>query len=245
MQRVKHDVKQWLKKSPSPIAKACMSAINAIRFFQVPSISLIHKPLYWLHLQVKNSWENLIRILYWTPLFKTRLQRYGQRFYLYSGMPLVMGNLTITLGDNVRMSGISTLCGRSCAAETPELIIGNNVDVGWQNTLAVGRKIVLGNNVRLAGKVFLAGFPGHPLDPAARAQGLPETDEQVGDIILKEDVWLATGVTVMAGVTIGKGTVVAAGSVVTQDLPAGVVAGGVPARVLKHINGKAKQEMAA
>jgi len=231
MQAVKH----WLKTSDSPLAKALFSAINAIRFFQFPSIAIVHKPLYWLHNQLMSGWVNTLRIVYWTPLFKSRLSQYGQRFYLYSGMPQVLGPLDIRVGDDCRMSGISTLCGRSCALDTPQLVIGNNVDIGWQNTIAVGRKIKIGNNVRLAGKVFLAGFPGHPLEAAARAKGLPENDDQVGDIVLHDDVWLATGVTVMAGVTIGRGTVVAAGSVVTQDLPAGVIAAGMPARVIRSI----------
>jgi maltose O-acetyltransferase len=37
------------------------------------------------------------------------------------------------------------------------------------------------------------------------------------------------------GVTIGQDTVVGSGAVVTRDLPAGVVAAGVPARVLREI----------
>ena len=39
----------------------------------------------------------------------------------------------------------------------------------------------------------------------------------------------------MSGVTIGEDTVVGAGAVVTRDLPAGVLAGGVPARVIREI----------
>ena len=38
---------------------------------------------------------------------------------------------------------------------------------------------------------------------------------------------------VTAGVTIGDGTIVAAGGVVTKNLPAGVIAGGIPAKVIK------------
>lgn len=47
--------------------------------------------------------------------------------------------------------------------------------------------------------------------------------------------WLGAHVTVLKGVTIGAGTVVGAGSVVTRSLPAGVVAVGNPARVLRPI----------
>lgn len=227
--------KIWLKTSQSPLAKVLMGSINQIRFFELPSIKIFHKPLYYFHTGVVNLVNSMARIFYWTPVFKTRTSFCGKRFYLYSGMPLVLGNLDLRIADNVRMSGLSTLCGRSCAKDTPQLLIGSNVDIGWQNTLAVGTKIVIGNNVRLAGKVFLAGFPGHPLDAQKRALGLPEEDSQVGDIILEDDVWLATGVTVMAGVRIGKGTVVAAGSVVTHDLPANVVAAGMPAKVIKEI----------
>ena len=68
--------------------------------------------------------------------------------------------------------------------------------------------------------------------------GLPDEDSQIGDIVLEDDVWLATGVTVSAGVTIGRGTVVAAGSVVTKDLPPGVLAAGVPAKVIREISRK-------
>ena len=73
------------------------------------------------------------------------------------------------------------------------------------------------------------------MDARDRALGLPDTDDQIGDIVLEPDVWLATGVTVTAGVRIGRGTVVAAGSVVTRDLPPFVLAGGVPARVIRSL----------
>jgi len=230
-----YTTKMWLKKSETPLARNAMAVINKIRFFEVPHIALLHKSMYWLHLTIKNGFDNGLRVFYWTPLFKSRLVHCGKQFYLYSGMPMVLGRLTISIGDNTRVSGLSTLCGRSSGEMTPELVIGSNVDIGWQNSINVGQKIIIGDNVRLAGKVFLAGFPGHPLDAEKRALGLPEEDHQTGSIILEKDVWLATGVTVLAGVTIGEGTVVGAGSIVTHDLPAGVIAAGSPAKVIKSI----------
>ena len=50
-----------------------------------------------------------------------------------------------------------------------------------------------------------------------------------------DNVWVSAGVIVCPGVTIGNDTVVGAGAVVTRDLPAGVVAMGVPARVVREI----------
>jgi maltose O-acetyltransferase len=54
--------------------------------------------------------------------------------------------------------------------------------------------------------------------------------------VIGDNVWLGGGVTVCPGVTIGDDTVVGAGAVVTRDLPPAVVAGGVPARVIRVID---------
>ncbi len=51
--------------------------------------------------------------------------------------------------------------------------------------------------------------------------------------VIGDRVWLGARVVVLKGVTIGDGTVVGAGSVVTRSLPPGVVAVGVPARVVR------------
>jgi maltose O-acetyltransferase len=69
----------------------------------------------------------------------------------------------------------------------------------------------------------------HPIDPEPRRLGW----EFAEPIVIGGNVWLGGGVIVCPGVVIGDDTVVGAGSVVTRDLPAGVVAVGNPARVLR------------
>jgi maltose O-acetyltransferase len=71
----------------------------------------------------------------------------------------------------------------------------------------------------------------HPVDPEPRRQGW----ESAAPIVIGDNVWLGSGAVVCPGVTIGEDTVVGAGGVVTRDLPAGVVALGVPARVQREI----------
>jgi acetyltransferase-like isoleucine patch superfamily enzyme len=56
-------------------------------------------------------------------------------------------------------------------------------------------------------------------------------------IVVEDDVWLGANVVVTDGVRIGKGAVVAAGAVVTRDVPPHTVVAGVPARVIKEIDG--------
>jgi len=227
--------KLWLKNDESALAKLCYKCIRSLTCFSMPVIPIFHSCLLRLHLIITHLFTSILRVVYWTPLFKSRLKSKPNNLYLYSGMPLILGHLTIEMGDNCRVSGISTFSGRSMNGRASRLVIGNNVDVNWQNNIAVAGNIFIEDNVRLAGRVFLAGYPGHPIDAQERAAGLPDHDSQVGDITLKRDVWLATGVSVMAGVTIGEGTIVAAGSIVTTDLPAGVLAGGIPAKVIKSL----------
>ena len=231
-----HNARRWLKTSPHPLAQHGLALIRGLRLLELPAPRLLYKPLYTVHRSVTGLLAAVVRVVYWTPLFKSRCADTGRQLYLYGGMPYLSGPLHIRYGDGCRISGHSTFSGRSASRKTPELILGNNIDIGWMSTIAVAGKVDIGNNVRIAGRAFIAGYPGHPLNAAERAAGLPDYDDQTGDIIVEDDVWIATGVTILPGVRIGKRSIIAAGSVVTRDIPADVVAGGTPAMVIRSLN---------
>ena len=71
---------------------------------------------------------------------------------------------------------------------------------------------------------------GHAIHPSQRSRVLTSAP-----ITLEENVWLGANVTVVGGVTIGSGSVIGAGSVVTKDIPAGVIAAGVPCKIIREI----------
>jgi acetyltransferase-like isoleucine patch superfamily enzyme len=56
-----------------------------------------------------------------------------------------------------------------------------------------------------------------------------------GPTRIGDNVWCGANVVVTGGVTIGERSVIGANSVVTADVPAGSIAAGSPARVLKAI----------
>ena len=91
-------------------------------------------------------------------------------------------------------------------------------------------RITIGDDVQIGPNVQLL-TPTHPVEPGPRR----DKWEAAEPITIGDNVWLGGGVIVCPGVTIGADTVVGAGSVVTRDLPAGVVAVGNPARVVRTL----------
>lgn len=56
-------------------------------------------------------------------------------------------------------------------------------------------------------------------------------------VVIGNGVWIGANVTILGGVNIGDGAVVAAGAVVTKDVPAKTLVGGVPAKIIKQLQG--------
>lgn len=230
------DVKNWVKSSNSGAGKVFRSLFYVTKNIEMPVLPLVYKALFMIHQTIKLSWQKAIQFLYFTPMFKSQISGSKKRMLLTNGMPQIIGDLDISIGDDVRVSGISTFCGRYSATHKAQLIVGNNVDIGWQNAFSIGTKIELNDDVRLAGKVFLAGFPGHPLNCHQRALGKADLSSQIGDIIIKQGAWLGTGSTILAGVTVGQGAIVAANAVVTKDVPDYAVVAGNPAKIVKYVD---------
>jgi len=114
---------------------------------------------------------------------------------------------------------------------------GKNITIGKNVFINAGCKfqdqggIVIGEGALIGHGVVLATL-NHDLDPAKRQSLHP------GKIVIEKGVWIGANATVTAGVTIGENAVVAAGAVVTKDVPANMIAGGVPARIIGSCSGR-------
>lgn len=64
--------------------------------------------------------------------------------------------------------------------------------------------------------------------------GGPDTPTEGHDIRIGSGCWIASGAIICGGVSIGDNVVIGAGAVVTRDVPAGVLAAGVPAKVVRE-----------
>lgn len=108
--------------------------------------------------------------------------------------------------------------------------IGERTFINFDCVLLDCNRITIGREVQLAPGVHIYTAT-HPLDAKQRRSGL----EYALPVNIEDGVWLGGGTIVCPGVTIGENTVVGAGSVVLRDLPANVLAGGNPCRVIRHL----------
>lgn len=109
------------------------------------------------------------------------------------------------------------------------LEIGPGAFVGHHATLAAHELVELGEGCYLAELVSVRDHD----HAVGRAPGSGEVD--VSAVHLGARSWLGAKVTVLRGACVGEGTVVGAHAVVRGTLPAGVVAAGIPAEVLRTI----------
>jgi maltose O-acetyltransferase len=128
------------------------------------------------------------------------------------------------------------------------------LNVGPHGTLEIGDRVLLnhgcsvgatklvriGANCNIGSQSILIDNAFHQLDPARRNE-----QPEPAPVILEDNVWLAARVIVLPGVTVGENSVVGAGSVVTRDIPPNVLAAGIPAKVIRPLQGSAERPVAA
>jgi acetyltransferase-like isoleucine patch superfamily enzyme len=114
-----------------------------------------------------------------------------------------------------------TDCGKNIS-------VGKNVFINSGCCFQDQGGITIGDGVLIGHKVVLATL-NHDIDPRKRSTIHP------APIVIGKNVWIGANATVVPGVTIGEGAVIAAGAVVTKDVPANVIVGGIPAKIIKQI----------
>jgi acetyltransferase-like isoleucine patch superfamily enzyme len=105
------------------------------------------------------------------------------------------------------------------------LVIGDKAYLGKNSTVIafadvrIGERSLLGENVSIHSEDH--GPAGHRLEYT------------FAPVTIGEDSWLGAGVVVTKGCVIGNEVTIGANAVVTKDIPDGVIAVGVPARIIK------------
>jgi acetyltransferase-like isoleucine patch superfamily enzyme len=118
----------------------------------------------------------------------------------------------------------------------PEIIIGNNVSIQKDCHIGAIDKIIIGNNVLLASKVYISDhYHGQITKEALLLRPALRKLYSKGPVVIEDNVWLGEGVVVLPNVTIGKNSIVGANSVVTKSIPRNSVVAGNPARIIREL----------
>jgi acetyltransferase-like isoleucine patch superfamily enzyme len=120
---------------------------------------------------------------------------------------------------NMTQSGIKI--GKDC-------LIGEYSVIRGQGGVKIGDRVYTSPFTQIIAVNHVFDDPNRPfIDQGITAEG----------IVIEDDVWLGAGAVITDGVRVGRGAVVAAGAVVTKDVAPHTVVGGVPAKLIKTIDG--------
>ena len=110
------------------------------------------------------------------------------------------------------------------------ITIGDNFYANFDCIMLDGGEIDIGNNVLFGPRVGIY-TSNHAIDTKERvAGGCYAKSVKIGN-----NVWIGAAVSINQGVTIGENTIIGSGSVITKNIPANVVAAGVPCKVIREI----------
>lgn len=124
------------------------------------------------------------------------------------------------------------------------LEIGENVEINDDVHIGATEKIIVGDNVLIASKVYISdhnhgSYKGEEQDSP---MSIPKKRKIYSSPIkIEKNVWIGEFVSILQGVTIGEGAIIGTMSVVTKDIPAYTIAVGSPAKPIKKYNFKTKK----
>ncbi len=179
------------------------------------------------HLSVNERVSKGVTLLSETVRAKTALRNYD----VGAGARLA-GDLELDVQGSARFGSGFYVRGTSLPVEIlvgqrGSLSVGDDTWLNFGVVLAAAKRVQIGHRVMIGQHSIVSDTPVPESATWEGTEGAP--------IVIGDDVWIAGRVTVMPGVTIGDGAVIAAGSIVTEDIPPRMLAGGIPARVLKPV----------
>ena len=145
------------------------------------------------------------------------------------GRLLVDNAGAIHLGERIRIRA-THLPVELASLPGGTLRIGDRTYINSGVSLCAARSVQIGCNCAIGNMTLIMDTDFHSVGDHAQS---PEPRP----VVIEDDVWLGARVTVLKGVTIGRGAVVAAGAVVTKDVPPRTLVGGVPAKIIRALDG--------
>lgn len=142
----------------------------------------------------------------------------------------------LSFGDNCWIETVSRYKGLTYK---PQLSLGNGVKMSDSVHISCALHISLGNDCLLGSNIYI-GDNSHGDISSYGHPGAPPADRPLAglkSVIIGDRVWIGDGVTILAGARVASDSVVAANSVVNLEVSRPALLAGVPARVVRYLDG--------
>ncbi len=229
------DFVQKVRRAETPFYARLKRCAKGILMTEAPYIPGWHDLLYRERQLRIGLWRNFWRLSYYQPMFRSQCVACGKRLLIYpsgQGIPFLDGNVSMTIGDDVKIYDRSAIVGLT-VAERPKLVIGDNTDLALPIAIFIGNEVSIGSNCMI-GCELIADNPGHRTDYKERVGQWVEV-EKIGRVVIHDYVWAAHNSVIVGNVTVGTGAIIAALAVVTRDVPPFCVIAGNPGRIVKKL----------
>lgn len=110
--------------------------------------------------------------------------------------------------------------------------IGKGTSIGGARMINIGKNnnIIIGEQCMLSDCIEIWSSDSHPIYDLESGQIINEEKP----IKIGNKVWIGSHVKILKGTEIGDNSVIAMGTIVTKNVPANVIYGGNPGRIIKH-----------
>jgi acetyltransferase-like isoleucine patch superfamily enzyme len=169
------------------------------------------------------------------PWNRARIHAHMLRAEAFIRFP-VQGNVLESLDDGRLTIGKGTLLEPGCwitISDGAKVTIGEGCFLNLETMIAAMHDVTIGDNVMFANHCFVSDASHRYDNPTIPVtwQGF----DSKGPTKIGDNCWFGVNCVVTSGVTIGERCVIGANSVVTKDIPAGSIAAGAPAKVIREI----------
>lgn len=182
----------------------------------------------------------------WEAVKFTFFAGYKSRYFQSLGANSALGMHTTYIGEQNISIGQDTIIGDYGILAAyhyyptthqnfhPQILIGNNCNIGPQSHITAINKVILGNSVRTGPRVLITDN-AHG-ESKKEVLNIPPNQRLLyskGPVIIEDNVWVGEGSMIMPNVHIGEGAIIACNSVVTTNIPAYSLVAGSPAKIIK------------
>lgn len=194
----------------------------------------------------------LRRTIYYFRQLQSYYWRYKCEFGSYLSLGQLLADHSTRFNAPVRVDGAGRVCIRAnvslgdrgaamlgngeilfqARTQKSMVFIGSNCHFNNNVSIVALQKVVMGVNCLVGDGVCIYDADFHEIEPDKRYNGTG----LCATVSIGNNVWLGSRAMVLKGVSIGENSIIAPMSVVTKDIPANVIAAGIPAKTIRNFD---------